>query len=301
MFHPKNIQYVSRFVIYLLVGLFSHSFLVAQYSEAGVKLGFASYWGDLSLPTNYDNLTHNSRFAVGAEYRYVVNRTIGISGFLGYSQLHGDDAYSSVPLQRLRNLNFTTPLWQLGGMLEVYPFGFARPIGDVRIYPFFTIGISGICFNPSTTYKGVRYALQPLGTEGQGLPSYPDYYNLVSLAIPLGGGFKWAINDDWSLNLAAIVSRSSSDYIDDVSTNYADHAKLYQFNGPLSAVLANRTPEYLGSNKPVIFPAGAQRGSQIVKDYFMHITLGIHMRITDMMGRMKAFRGIWVKCPAVSR
>jgi len=47
----------------------------------------------------------------------------------------------------------------------------------------------------------------------------------------------------------------------------------------------------------VIYPMGTQRGSNRVKDYFMHITIGVHMRITDMLGRVMAFRGRIVKCP----
>jgi hypothetical protein len=82
-----------------------------------------------------------------------------------------------------------------------------------------------------------------------------------------------------------------------LSGKYADHDALLQSNGQIAAALANRTQEYSGSEFPVIYPMGTQRGSNRVKDYFMHITIGVHMRITDMLGRVMAFRGRIVKCP----
>jgi len=283
--------------VFLICMLPLSGFLSAQYTEGGIAAGISSYWGDLSLPTNFDNMTSHGRLAIGLKARYIRQKKWGASVYLGYSTLHGNDANSTSTQQRSRNLNFTSPLWELGILGELYPLGYGKPLGDLPIYPFLTAGISVIHFNPHTVYQGTRYDLQPLGTEGQGIPGNDPKYSRWSMAIPLGGGFKWELNEDWSLNAEAIVSRAFTDYIDDVSGNYADHDALLQSNGPVAAALANRGQEKTGAEFPDIFPAGTQRGSNRVKDYFMHISLGIHMRITDMLGRMMAFRGRTVKCP----
>jgi hypothetical protein len=283
--------------VFLLFILPLSGVLSAQYTEAGIDLGISSYWGDLSLPTNFDNLTRHGRLAVGLKGRYIHQKNWGASVYLGYSTLYGNDANSASSQQKSRNLNFTTPLWELGILGELYPLGYGKPMGDLHIYPFLTAGLSVIHFNPYTYYLGDRYDLKPLGTEGQGLPGYEQKYSRWSMAIPIGGGFKWELNEDWSINTEAIVSRAFTDYLDDVSGKYADHDALLQSNGQIAAALANRTQEYSGSEFPVIYPMGTQRGSNRVKDYFMHITIGVHMRITDMLGRVMAFRGRIVKCP----
>ncbi len=271
--------------------------LACQYSEVGFGLGTATYWGDLSLPTNYDNMVHNSRLAASVKARWIPNKTIGYAAFLGISQLHGDDAFSTVPQQRLRNLNFTSPLIDVSGLVEFYPFGFCKPMGDLPIYPFLTAGLSAVYFHPYTSYQNQKVYLQPLGTEGQGLPGYPEKYSRISLALPFGGGAKWALNDDWSINLEAIMNRAFTDYLDDVGGMYADYELLKKYNGSVASALSNRGQEYLGSAEPVIYSAGTQRGGTLVKDYYMYLFLSVQMRITDVQGRMMAGRGRSVKCP----
>ena len=50
-----------------------------------------------------------------------------------------------------------------------------------RWTPYVTGGAAVFTFNPKAEYNGEWVALQPLGTEGQGLPQYPDRkkYSLI--------------------------------------------------------------------------------------------------------------------------
>ena len=59
-----------------------------------------------------------------------------------------------------------------------------------RFTPFVYAG-AGMCwFNPQALYEGQWVELQPLGTEGQGLPQYPDRqpYAKYTFVFPFGGG-----------------------------------------------------------------------------------------------------------------
>ena len=109
-----------------------------------------------------------------------------------------------------------------------------------------------ISYNPKTTLDDVTYDLRDFGTEGQ---FAGGEYGSLTAAFVFGFGFKWDINRDWSLN-AQISGRSVfTDYIDDVSENYADPFTLAAQRGQIAPFLANRSldPEF---GRP-----GTQRGN----------------------------------------
>ena len=55
-----------------------------------------------------------------------------------------------------------------------------------------------MAFNPYTmdAFNNKVY-LQPFGTEGQGIPAYPEKkeYKLTQFALPFGGGIKMSLSD----------------------------------------------------------------------------------------------------------
>jgi len=65
--------------------------------------------------------------------------------------------------------------------------------------------------------------LQPEGTEGQN-DNFNDRspYNQYSFAIPFGFGFKYSLTDKFGLTFEWGMRKTFTDYIDDISTTYAD-------------------------------------------------------------------------------
>jgi hypothetical protein len=126
-------------------------------------------------------------------------------------------------------------------------------------------------YSPFTYYRGEKYYLRELGTEGQNAAGFPDKkeYGNVALCIPIGIGFKWALNKKVNLHMELTHRFTNTDFIDDVSGNYAG-ADAFQA-GSVAALLQDRSVE-TGS---AIGAAGSQRGFKANKDQYIIANLGI--------------------------
>jgi opacity protein-like surface antigen len=117
--------------------------------------------------------------------------------------------------------------------------------------------------------------LQPLGTEGQGLSEYPDRkkYDLYKFCFFYGAGLKYQLNSVLNIGIEFRQTKTNTDYIDDVSTTYADENFLRAGNGQIAVDLAYRGDEYNGRSYPV---AGTPRGNPN-QDlyYFLGATVGL--------------------------
>ncbi|WP_456300531.1 DUF6089 family protein [Spirosoma telluris] len=71
-------------------------------------------------------------------------------------------------------------------------------------------------YGPRTWVK-----LQPLHTEGQGQPGYDKPYSLVTLAIPVGIGARYRLNENFNLGVEIGYRYTFTDYLDDVGGTYA--------------------------------------------------------------------------------
>ena len=207
------------------------------------------------------------RLAGQVTLRYNHSKHLSFTTGLVIGKLNGDDRKSALQWQQVRNLRFSSILTELSLMGEFNVFGLDYHAGNV-FSPYVTAGLAGFYFNPTTDYNGERVALQPLGTEGQGLPGYKGKYSRVAFAVPFGAGAKFAVTQRWCLNLGVVTRFTFTDYLDDVSTDYVNYNELRAGNGELSATLANRQNEFLGQSEPVLLPTGSQRGGDSVRDYY---------------------------------
>ncbi|MGV3539523.1 MAG: hypothetical protein ACO1OQ_06900, partial [Rufibacter sp.] len=125
------------------------------------------------------------------------------------------------------------------------------------------------------------YELQPLGTEGQYADGegYPSPYSRVQIAIPAGFGVKYRLDKRWDVGIEFTWRKTFTDYIDDVSTAYADKTQLSRE----AAVLSDRSAEsgaYPTQIGPGGYPhvrgyglKGDQRGDSSDDDWY--ITTGV--------------------------
>jgi hypothetical protein len=241
----------------------------SQRIHIGLYGGTAAYLGDITEKIFPKKVTNG---ALGFSVNYEATDKILIRAGVTYSIVGGADVYSKKADLAIRNLSFETSLLEFSltgeyNLLSLY---------DYKYSPYVFAGLGMFKFNPYTyDASGKRIFLQPLSTEGQGLSGYPDRqpYSLNQLAIPFGGGIKFAINDKLRLGAEVGIRKLFTDYLDDVSTNYIDRADLFAAKGQLAVDLSYRGDEIGGTP---IYPAkGEIRGSTENKDYYYFT--GIHL------------------------
>lgn len=241
--------------------------LQAQFLEVGVGGGAASYIGDLNPGGFFTNTSVGGKFF--ATYNWHPN--FGTSISLLRAQLLADDTRSPDPDIRLRNLSFRSAIWELGLSQEFNLLAFQPSLKKEQevFAPFIRTGLSLFHFNPQTYYEQNWIDLQPLGTEGQGLPAFPDrkQYKRIQLAVLLGAGVKMALTERFNVGFEVGYRFTFTDYLDDVSTTYVAERDL-EANGPLAVALSNRTEEYTGI--PADDFAGERRGNSNNKDAYMY-------------------------------
>ena len=234
--------------------------------------GFANYSGDLQEKRFTLDQSHA---AFGAGLSYEIIPKVLIRGAFTFSKLSGDDKFSSKELNRRRNLNFTSVLYDASVVADYSLFD----LTDKRVTPYAFAGVAMFGFNPYTLDSlGDKYFLKNLSTEGQGLLEYPDRkkYKNVQFAIPFGIGVRFRITDNAYLGYEIGLRKTFTDYIDDVSKTYIDEALLASNRGAKAVELAFRSNELKDVSLP--YPDdGTIRGGSKYKDwyYFSGITLSI--------------------------
>lgn len=238
----------------------------AQTYEAGVWAGAANYFGDLNTNFSFQRIGP----AGGVFGRINLNPRITLKGGANYANIGFDDALIDNPFQKARNLSFKSDIIEGLGQVEFNFLPFI-PAGKKYFSPYVFIGGGVFYFNPKTYFEDEWVALQPLGTEGQ---QRNDEYSLFQGMIVYGGGFKYALNYAWSVNLEASSRRIFTDYLDDVSGLYADRDNIESLRGETAALLSDRSWEVEGI-ETLIGEAGRQRGDNLNNDMF--VTLGISL------------------------
>jgi len=240
--------------------------------QLGVFTGLSNYQGDL-----IDKPYQAGRFAFGLTGGYQFSDRLAIRAGLTFAKVAGADSLHEKAYLRQRNLSFQSAITEFSIRGEYNIFN----LSSMRWTPYAFGGIAVFRFNPYTfDAAGNQVYLQPLGTEGQGLPSNPQAspYSLTQFALPFGGGIKYAISDKVHLGLEVGLRKLFTDYLDDVSTNYADENELLQARGARAVELAYRGDEVPGGD-PQYPTKGQQRGGAKEKDWYyfsgLHLTINL--------------------------
>lgn len=240
--------------------------LIAQNFYFSARVGLANYQGDLQAK----KLTLSGAkllYSFGA--RYDLAEHITARTYLSMTSLQGDDKKGTASM-RMRNLNFKSKVleWELGAQYNVFS------LNDKWWTPYVYAGVGIFNFKPYTNAPGgAKTYLQPLGTEGQGLPGGPKPYKLTQFCIPLGGGVDYALNEDIRVGVEFGYRKLLTDYLDDVSGEYADEAALLAARGQTAVDLAYRGDEVGAGAYPA---AKTQRGSKQTDGwYYMSVTVTV--------------------------
>lgn len=262
-----------------LILLFAFCFNVS-YSQKGYELGgwlgTSYYFGDLN--TNLKIVKPG--FATGLMARKIFNTRVGLRTSLNYGRVGADDADSENNFERNRNLSFQSNIFDWTNVLEFNFFQYEHGHPTHNRTPYLFGGFNVFHYNPKAALNGNKYALRPLGTEGQPLG---QEYSSISGGFVLGGGFKFDINRNISINIDISTRFLFTDYLDDVSTVYPDKTTLSSSRGEIAVALSDRSlVEGLGDE-------GRQRGDTKGKDKYTFVGISV----------MRYFGGI--ECPEISK
>jgi len=188
-------------------------------SEGVFDLDFKSFRPAIGLGTG----VHTGAFSWGAN--------------ILFTQLVGNDEYTTHEFQSTRNLSVRTDLFEVNLLAEFRPF--SRSAGFNRFYIY--TGVGGMYYQPKAEYNDEWIKLRPLGTEGQLFLDDKEIYSELDFVIPYGLGYKFRLAKSTSLVLDLGFRKTFTDYLDDVSTVYSDPLLLEQNGGELASVLADRS------------------------------------------------------------
>jgi len=217
----------------------------------------------------------------------------GVAAWVGYRQrfhpyfattsslcvfnLKGDDQYSEEPMRNARNLHFRTLAIEVQQRLE-FIFAANEKFGSTfnlpghysqknRSQQYYVFAGLGLCyFNPKAQNENGEWtALRPLRTENQDKKYLP-----VTLTMPMGIGFRMGVSKMWRVGIELAYVKTFSDYIDDVSTVYADPNDL----SPEAQYLSNPA-----AGNPSFAP-GQKRGDPDQKDAYYHMNVIITRNLT---------------------
>jgi len=247
-------------ILFLLFVIIFSTAGYGQRHEVGLFLGASYYNGDLNSSVPFQM----AQPAFGVAYRYIVNPRWAFKFNGYYGTVEGDDRNNPETSLRERNLHFRSMVLEFGGMMEFNFMRFVAGSEHNRFTPFLFGGLSVFRFNPQASFRGEWYSLQPLGTEGQGTTAYPERtaYSLTSVAIPFGLGVKFSLSQTTVVSFEWGMRKTFTDYLDDVSTTYADPYILWSENTQAAMLFGNRMDEGAYIDNPGVQVETGQGDSQ---------------------------------------
>jgi hypothetical protein len=268
----KSLSLTLLFFSYFFVGTAS-----AQRNEIGVFFGGSYYLGDLN-PMRQFAMT---QIGAGAIYRFNINENLALrmNGFWG--NVAGSD--SRIQYNTNRNLQFRSNIMELSLQGEVNFVHFIPGDPETPSTPYIFGGGGIFRFNPQAEINGQWYNLQQLATEGQGSELYPNRkpYSLTSTNFLFGMGYKFNITRQFTAAFEWGMRRTSTDYLDDVSTSYPN-AEVFDDNN-IALELYDRSLNNRGNND------NFQRGNPNTNDWYSFAGIVLTIRIKDFNKH---------KCPA---
>lgn len=205
----------------LLIGLlpmgsifFGQSAAAQNTSEIGVGIGGLSYKGELSPSYQF----RNNRPALTAFYRKDISAPITLRAGLMGGMLRADDRNvrgtngKTPPLAAYRDASMKGSLLELSGGIEYNFYDYHNRRDNVHFTPYVFVGVAGFYANTETNSTAQPQLNQKAG--------------IVSFAIPVGLGFKYALSEHWNLGLEAGARKTFSDKMDHVDGKSANQTEL---------------------------------------------------------------------------
>jgi hypothetical protein len=152
----------------------THTIFAQTNLDFGLFAGGSYYQGDI----NASRLLYSPRFAYGALVRYAYHTRWALRGSIFGGALHGNDNNFSYPYQHLRGFNFSTPIVEATGQIELNFLPYRMGDKKNKWTPYIFTGATFLI----ASYADHIY--QPAIPFGLGVK--------VNLSTHLGMGIEWA-------------------------------------------------------------------------------------------------------------
>jgi hypothetical protein len=235
-----------------------------------------------------------TRPAVSAGFRYRVAENMAVKSSLHWALISGNDRLTKEPYRNNRNLSFRSNIFEASSQFEYsfikekqghrYKIKNVKGLKKLNFESYLFGGVGLVFFNPKGKYNGKWYALQPLGTEGQGLIPGKNKYKRYTLSVPVGFGIRYPINREMVVGFEYGLRYTLTDYMDDVSTDYYDKEKIRAERGDIAAHFSDPS---LGDH-PNYTIEGEQRGNPKYKDAYMFGQFTFAYKISKNRRRTRA-------------
>ena len=229
-------------------------------------LGITRYTGDLNEPGDLAHFQAGVAANLSVSYRLSYQVSLRAEGQLYF--IRGNQKYTRNFYNNLSFVSLNPDIWA-GVQVDLW-----RVDDPHRAHiPYALAGVGLTYITPKAVYDGKAYSLAPLQTEGVD-------YNRLPLIVRYGFGVPLVVGERVRLNLEGTYTHVNSDYLDDVSTVYADQTS----KNPLVAVIADRRAEIgMPLNRP-----GEQRGNSTKNDgYFVVAARLVYVVSTPQLRRYK--------------
>ncbi len=262
--------------IILLLGLQSHgqeqwALPVALRLTASSSFFLCDLGGKDALGSNdlSDLNLQQTRYAFGAGLQFYHGPlSFGAGAF--YARLSADDRLTNAK-RSIRRLHAITDVVEAAVNVEFTIPSKIPVLGNF----YFNTGAGIMIFRPMARYDGELIKLRPLGTEGQNYLAGRSQYSRFAPVLPFGFGYRYKFFNGSSLSFDLNLRKSFTDYLDDVSTNYADVEIIRQESGDAAAYLADPSADG--------FSIGAQRGDS--KDNDQYFLIGFRYEFPIRLSR----------------
>ena len=291
----KRGQFLLFLVLSISLSINAQRWNKFRYEALGY-LGVTNFLGDLGgadqIGTNglrdLELILTRPSAALGVRYR--IYERWSTKAMISWGVIRGDDKLTNEFYRNNRQLHFRSHVWELSWQLEGhvskeqtghrYKIKGAKGWKNLELNIYGFAGLALMHFNPKAKYiDGRWYALQPLGTEGQGINPDADKYSRLTVTIPMGFGIKHLIGRFWSVGLEVGIRKTFTDYLDDVSTiYYTDSIRLYTNNDPIAVYFADPSQGQGPSPRSVV--QGQQRGDPKDRDAYMFIHLTVAYKLS---------------------
>lgn len=249
-----------------LAGLFAQQYGIRygekkRYTSYGISVNAMNYVGELDPgPSFISPSIRYTRPSVGLVLVRRMKPALSYRATFTYGRIKGDDYVSANENgknygRKQRNLNFRNDIFELKGDVVFDFIGHNERYEKRHEYvPYGFVGLALFYHNPVGQVpegfgfpdEGKWVKLKPLKTEG---------YNYKSLqaAIPFGLGFRYKLAKNWDLAFEVGWRFTFTDYLDDVSKEYNDPARLSALGRVMafkSAYAAAKSPS-MGTPRPI--------------------------------------------------
>lgn len=224
-------------------------------------IGTAHYFGDLNPFLGQPK----PGYSLSVFSRHSFNPYLAYRLQLAYIHTGYADKLSRNPVRKLRNLSFTTDIYEASAQVDFNFFQYIPGQYGYNFTPYLTMGLGLFYFHSYTRLNDQKIALRPLKTEGVS-------YWPVAVSVPVGIGMKWGLSPKVNISAELSYRFTATDYIDDVSGNYKEASS---FQDPVARLLQDRSYTF---GKP-IGVAEKQRGQSKAKDSYLSLELLISINI----------------------